>query len=1456
MNEVVQEEDKNLVANKEAWLVLVGEHAHFDNHILTIDGDTKELANINESAWFVLVDTVKHITSVCRSFRRRQTLTTSMFYADKEILTTNEFNLDEFELMLPESSIYRRLKWPDAERVITKVSGCRINDVPLIRSHIYIREIFQAAIVDDLLGPANGPHEDIVDMGVKDRYLVGKLAPMMKDDNPNIEGVQGSTAVEENEEEPDNLEIHTGRHEPGAELGSTTGRNNADADSSDEIDTTSNQSLVPSSVGLTFCIDGDVKEIEIEVRWGKYERLLEHEHVKKRKNRETGEDEYIKPRVWRRVPRGGIVKLPVVDGILIHEPPDKENPEVRIQGTIRAPNSQGDRLITLFLVNTEVEPGENKDTAWVFQPEVKVRASKDTKILAIFRRRPFLESNLDDKERRALEMIYRRRVEFAVGHGISTHATLDETDPTHATEIRTAILPEYEVAVTETPGFEANDRPAMRRLNEEGRLVMATLAKMEKAEVIETLGILIDDYDAWIREKQLLISSEFKDFESEANEALLRCEEILLRLKEGMEVLNKDDNALKAFRFANKAMGLQRIYSQYALAKRRNLELSTDVIKDPKNATWRPFQLAFLILNIPSLTNPLHSDRTKYAESNADLLWFPTGGGKTEAYLGIAAFTMAMRRLQNNLGDYDASRGLGVVMRYTLRLLTIQQFQRATTLICAMEILRIAEEAIWGSIPFTIGLWVGNKVTPGTTKDSSDAISALRNDARQNPTSSPAQLTSCPVCGSKINPAEDIEADVELGSTYIFCPDRRCKFSRNKSSTAKHPGLPVLVVDEEIYHRPPSMMIATVDKFAMMAWRGDTRTMFGISEFECTRHGLLWPSSKCNGRHSANPQKGLERTEPLDIKPLRPPDLIIQDEFHLISGPLGTMVGLYETAVDELCSWQLNGTEVRPKIIASTATVRKASEQIKNVFLRRVAVFPPHGLDVEDNFFSLQRSLRTKPGRRYLGICSPGSSRPAVLIRVYTALLTASQALFNKFGDVVDPYMTTVGYFNSLRELGGMKRLAEDDVSTRAYRVEMSLVKRPGLAQRSLCEPLELTSRVSSQAIPGFLDRLENTFQTNYDASTERFEVIKNKDTPRGVDLVLATNMLSVGVDVNRLGLMAVNGQPKGTAEYIQSTSRVGRQYPGIIFTVLTWSRPRDLSHYESFEHYHATFYKHVEAQSVTPFSPRALDRGMTGTLLSLVRLRYDNFNPNEGASELVNVSDEEIGKARGLFENRAWRVSQKHLIKTLVSDMLKTRIDKWHDEASIGGRSLVYEIRGQTQGTQYQLLSRPGLQSWQTFTTPQSMREVEPSVRLIMNPTRYANNPQWNNPSQKKASASEDHDESEKAFLEINQKTIEPGMVITAIPPGETLAKSFRFIDNPESKPEKNSVCLIVHPNLKQKGVINGIAYGKITWMNQQDPTTKSNLVHVKIRRPNAPAMIQMTKEEWENFTCIALKI
>ena len=1153
------------------------------------------------------------------------------------------------------------------------------------KNQSYVRELLQLAMSDDLLGPALGAHEEIVGMSVRDRYLVGKLSPKVP---PNERGETNPYSGQEKSEIASNQQslqsASNAEHQPIADL--------ATSDVDDEqderpIDIKDSQSLSPSSMGFTFCIDGTLPPIELTAAWGRYERT----------DSETAVDEAGKPkRCWKRSPAGGTRELQLLEGPIAPFVIDENCPDVFVQGNVSRLLPDGSRLVTLFLVNNQTKPNANQDTAWLFQPELKVTSPDGA---AIFRRRPMLAAETGDGELQSLDMMYRRKVEFAVGHGVSVHAVVSAENHEQATEVKTVVLPQYEVPVTETPGNEATDRPAMRKLQAEGWLDMRRLAELSSNELIAALSILTDDYEAWIQEQKTSSqTSEFARFANPVKETLAHCRRILKRLREGIQVIQNNPLALEAFRFANRVMADQRIHTIYSLAKRRKEDKAIGELDVRKNHSWRPFQLAFILLSIPSLANPAHDDRTEPLNAIADLLWFPTGGGKTEAYLGVAAFAMAIRRLQKDTDGLDSSRGLTVIMRYTLRLLTIQQFQRAAALLCAMELQRRQEAAKWGTEPFTLGLWVGQRTTPNSVAESNRTVENER-DNRFGSASTPAQLTFCPWCGEPIDPGKNIEVDTDTGRTRIYCGDKlhRCAFSKKHSPE----GLPILVVDEEIYHHPPTMLISTVDKFAMMAWKGEIRTLFGKVTEECPRCGLMWPGS-CTGSHRKT--KDLPAVQKKVVLPIRPPDLIIQDEFHLISGPLGTMVGLYETAIDELCCWDYKGKKVRPKVIASTATVRKADKQVHNVFLRKVSIFPPHGLDIGDNFFSVQRPQEKFPGRRYVGICAPGASRPAVLIRVYVALLTGAQSLFEHFGVLADPYMTLVGYFNSLRELGGMRRLAEDDVQTRSYRVALDRnLPRPGLVQRKVRNVDELTSRVSNKDIPKKLDHLEIRFKREW-----------AEDEPHAMDVVLATNMLSVGVDVNRLGLMVVNGQPKNTAEYIQATSRVGRSFPGLVCTVLAWSRPRDFSHYESFEHYHSTFYKHVEAQSVTPFSARALDRGMTGTMVSLLRLQEAAFAPNEGARQMTDPAGLSAEFVKDVLEDRAWSVEDKAEVKDRAVEMVKARLDKWVKANNVPGQKLGYEKR-KGQGDVVNLLFKPGKEEWGEFTVPTSMREVEAGVNLVL---------------------------------------------------------------------------------------------------------------------------------------------
>jgi len=993
----------------------------------------------------------------------------------------------------------------------------------------------------------------------------------------------------------------------------------------------------------------------------------------------------------------------------------------------------GNWIVTLFLVNGQEEPRINKDSMWLFQPELIVQATDGSAIFCkkVNRQNAAKLDPLTAAENAAMEMLYRNYVEFAVGHGVSVHAETPPGVTDKAIRIKTRVIPAYEVCRTTPPTTaDANRNSAFGKLA--GLVIdMKELAEADPANLPGMLEPLVIAYDDWITNEAKRVPG-LGHHKNAANAALDRCRNSLKRIKEGIALLDPksktyDAQAVDAFQFMNRAMWWQRTHSIYSEIIRRDEQVKFQDIDIPKNRSWFPFQIAFILLNMPGVTDLNHPDRSEQPDATADLLWFPTGGGKTESYLGLAAYTMGLRRLQGVVEGRSGEDGITVLMRYTLRLLTIQQFQRATALMCACEMIR-RSEAKWGKSPFRIGLWVGRRTTPNTTKQSAEAVK-LAHGQRDGASSvagigTPFQLTFCPWCGSKIERGkQDViveEFAQGAGRTFIYCGNpmgQRCPFT---ATGAPKEGLPVLVVDEEIYRRLPTMLIATVDKFAQMPWNGAVQMLFGQVTGQCDRHGYISPEIddiSPGGSGHPKTKTGYGPAKALPHNPLRPPDLIIQDELHLISGPLGTLVGLYETAIDKLCTWEVHGKKVRPKVIASTATIRRSMDQVHALFLRKVDVFPAHGLDVEDSFFSIQRAPSDQiPGRRYIGICAPGRRLKAALIRVYVAFLSSGQALYEKYGLAADPWMTLVGYFNSMRELGGMRRLVDDDVASRLRKMD-----RRGLAKRFFSGTdylQELTSRMASSQIPLTLDRLEIPFDPVMQA--KRKAMAKKQQfsgmPAKPLDVLLATSMISVGVDVKRLGLMVVGGQPKTTAEYIQATSRVGRSHPGIVCTVFNWARPRDLSHYETFEHYHATFYQHVEALSVTPFSPGALSRGLAALLVACVRLEGTEFNGNDKATLLATQANHQyVQEAIKVISDRAHLVGKDNKVAKFVKDELKRKVDCWQAEAqrTAGGRVLGY--RDVRDGVTVNLLHHPGLKRWEEFTCLNSLREVEPTVKLIL---------------------------------------------------------------------------------------------------------------------------------------------
>ncbi|MCU0552127.1 MAG: DISARM system helicase DrmA [Leptolyngbya sp. Prado105] len=1028
--------------------------------------------------------------------------------------------------------------------------------------------------------------------------------------------------------------------------------------------------LFPSSIGLSFLVTPQTQSVEVEITWGDYRSIEEAPDLA-----ETALQERTST-PWQRTPQCRRLTVPLSNQLAptTIALPDSNGLELSVSvrpvtGTDKLPT--GTRAVSLFLVNhRRPETDSKRDAAYIFQAQLTVQTPNG------FVPRPDLRTHrIEDDDERIADLQYRQDYEFAVGHNVSVIA--NPTLP--CTEVKTAWMPTAEVEKV-----IANEAIPVE-------LSMEAIAQANSADAVRAqISPMVQAYADWIATQPIPDPTNAADQRPiTARDLLHRATIVNQRIAAGLAALD-DPQVLEAFQLANRAI---------ATAIRRRLTHGSDRqpedIKPPK---WRPFQLAFVLMNLVGIAQPGSRDR-----EIVDLLFFPTGGGKTEAYLGLAAFTLVLRRLRNP-GIQGA--GMSVLMRYTLRLLTLDQLGRATTLICALELERQKDPVKLGVHPFEIGLWVGLGATPNEMgrkgdKKEGTARHRTREFKEGKTTTAPIPIDKCPWCGHalkkesfRLKPSEDSPLDLE-----VACLNRRCDFRGDNK-------LPIIAVDEAIYRRIPCFIISTVDKFANLPWVGRTASLFGkVTSYDNTGfYGAATPQ-----------QKGTQKLE----KPLPPPDLIIQDELHLISGPLGTMVGLYETVIENLCSQEVNGKTIKPKIVASTATVRRATKQIRALFGRElVEVFPPPGPDRRDSFFAKTVSATESNARLYVGIAGQGRSLKVVLLRSYLALLGAAQKLWEESGGAknksnpVDPYMTLLGYFNSLRELGGSRRIVEDEVKSRlaTYSTQKRITEPEGLfVDRTITdEPIELTSRVSTSQVAESKGQLEINFHSK----------------ERAVDVVLATNMISVGLDITRLGLMVVLGQPKTTAEYIQATSRVGRDEnrPGLVITLMNIHRPRDRSHYERFQSWHNTFYRAVEATSVTPFSPRAIDRGLAGVSVGLARLGCDKLTAPLNALEILNhrndldfVAEALSRRAENHDKDRSSEEieEQRIRLRSAVIDLL----DSWSHLAEEKGKLQYQQEEGAAPPLLYDPLD-PESRKQPKFRAQRSLRDVEQSVNLwIVNP-------------------------------------------------------------------------------------------------------------------------------------------
>jgi hypothetical protein len=975
----------------------------------------------------------------------------------------------------------------------------------------------------------------------------------------------------------------------------------------------------PSSMGLTFAVAPGTSTIVVSPRAAIYEptdaegKPIPARRAEARTTAEQRERWHRKELDLPDVPID--VTTPVGDMRV------KLDDRAQLRVVVRSPDP-GTRTVTVTvtLVNRQkVGEWDLQDAFALFQCGLRVRAADGSSVIV---ERP-APTAAHDPEMATSRLLHRHVPTFAVGHGcaaawdwVPSPIGVTEAREAAVPEVRTEFVPSVEVLLTDSnPEIDSSS------------LSMLGLAERPDAEVLAALEALATGYEDWIHRKSAEADAlEGGPHEESAREQVKACGDALGRIREGIELLREKPELMKAFRLANRAMAEQRARSAWVKDGRVGSP-------DPTAGRWRPFQIAFLLLCLAGIDDPKHDDR-----KISDLLWFPTGGGKTEAYLGLIALTSFLRRIRKG----QNGGGVTVLMRYTLRLLTLQQFERAAILLCAMEHMRRRTPEL-GDEEFSVGMWVGRSATPNTLAEAAARLDELRADLdKRLATENPVQLHACPWCGTRLD-ARNYEVDKVAERMYIRCPGTDCDFAD---------GLPVHLIDQAVYDARPTLVIATVDKFASMPWRPQTSALFN-------------------------------RDDPDDGTP--PPELIVQDELHLISGPLGTLTGLYETAVDALAE--------HPKVIASTATIRRAADQGRHLFAREVRQFPPAGLDARDSWFAVETPREEKASRRYVGLLAPGTSQATLLIRTYATLL--HRALHADTDDKVrDAYWSLVGYFNSLRLLSAAELQVHDDVV--AY-LEV-LAEREGVAVRQIANYSELTSRIDASEIPTRLKGIEKR--------------LPDEDT---VDVLLATNMIAVGVDVDRLGLMAVMGQPQTTAEYIQATSRVGRACPGLVAVMLNSARARDRSHYENFQHYHSALYREVESTSVTPFSARARERGLHAVIVALARILVPEARPNEAAGRVETYE----GVLRGPIKE--WLLKRVGTVTPEETDSVDKGFDEfvdwWIKEADIHN-SLLFEPQ---KGSRAPALLKPyddesDVDAWATLW---SLRDVDAESALFMEGTR-----------------------------------------------------------------------------------------------------------------------------------------
>lgn len=963
------------------------------------------------------------------------------------------------------------------------------------------------------IGPWVGSDgEEILDNLPTRIYLAGIVYPVSSSENSEVD--QGIPELPGGDEEPGEIIAALDSPKPIEDESS-----NPLSDGEEVIGTALQTGR--STMSFTVCVPAKISYLDLQVDFGAYSPI----EVAKQTNP-----------WWKR--RSCRFSLSITDLTDTTPKTISDGPISADVGIRLLPFDSERSLITVWLSN--VTPVRNVDSiveASMFQ----TRLSASFPALLPY---PSRSKRPPDE----MDLLYRNVPTYAIGHGTDVSVHNFEG----SVQVHTETLSTAKVAAL-TPDIVSSS------LGRKYAISMIGLATFDP-DTVKEIDLLLSEYSQWINAIEQITNSLDGEMQVLARANVVECQRFLNDMIEGWELINRRNDVRLVFCDVSLAMNQQRIaYS----APNRILEMDsvTKRLKvsspnphsrsDASQGVWRPFQIAFILANLSRI---VHDDGRR--ENEVDLIWMPTGGGKTEAYLGLSAFVILWTRQLDPTG-VGSRPSTKVLMRYTYRLLTIQQLVRAASLICALEKIRERNPVLYGTSEIRIGCWLGNKTTPGTVKKAVSEVNDFIYNAADWERGG-FVLTRCPWCGCSMGQKFDREVlgyrKVErkkLQRILLACPAEDCEFSYRVVEIDSKPrdrGIPLLYCDEDVYDYPPDFVVGTIDKVAMMAWRPEAGSLFGLR----------------NGR----------RFSP-------PPTLFIQDELHLLTGALGSLDGMYEAMLEELCRFA--GGRV-PMIVASSATTRNYRHQVEKLYGKTARIVPPLGIDISDSFFAVRDD--EQPGRIYAGVASSGyipnaqlQTRIAAAIGHFVPTLTAGTWS-------LDPYWTNVLFFSSRRSLARMMTTVDDSL-----RIVLRFLRSvTGLVSGPVRDDKQLSTR-------GMYRRIQITATSSEDVNEalNRMQISYGDD--EAVDICFATSMIEVGLDVPRLGLMTVMGQPKSASQYIQVTGRVGRSVhgPALVFVVLNHDNVRDLSHYETFSKFHERLYASVEPASVTPYTMQALGRTARG---------------------------------------------------------------------------------------------------------------------------------------------------------------------------------------------------------------------------------------------------------------------